>query len=216
MRLNINALPYRSINNYDQRQYLNPPVLDINSRPFISRYPYFGLRNNQRENRDRAVGLQSQNDEKDHKNSLENLLSIPQIIDKIGENEEERKKDISLEDFHKNNLNNLKEDLVYYFSSPDSLKRFKSSNQEEIKYDFYSDLNCQNFSVAQNARFKLISLISNSDIEKSAGKNKLSDYYKNFCSELSLVNNNSIETKEKFNNANLLGSKMDEFSYLLS
>ena len=216
MRLNINALPYRSINNYDQRQYLNPPVLDINSRPFISRYPYFGLRNNQRENRDRAVGLQSNNDEKNHKNSLENLLSIPQIIDSIGENEEERKKNISLEDFHKNNLNNLKEDLVYYFSSPDSLKRFKSSNQEEIKYDFYSDLNCQNFSVAQNARFKLISLISNSDIEKSAGKNKLSDYYKNFCSELSLVNNNTIETKEKFNNANLLGSKMDEFFYLLS
>ena len=53
--------------------------------------------------------------------SLEHLLSIPQIIYSDNDNEKDSKKNFSIIDFVKANLNNLKEDLIYYFSSPESL-----------------------------------------------------------------------------------------------
>ena len=73
-------------------------------------------------------------------NSLESLLSI-QLISDLGEiNQEIRRKKYTLNDFFQRNMSDLKEDLVYYFSSPDSLLHYKNISEKEIKYDFYKDL----------------------------------------------------------------------------
>ena len=85
--------------------------------------------------------------------SLENLLSINEITKSDKEYQKETKKKFSIYNFLKTNLNNLKEDLIYYFSSPESLSHFKSNSEEEIKYEFYNNLHCQNF-IAFNSKFK--------------------------------------------------------------
>ena len=89
-------------------------------------------------------------------NSLEYLLTTHQITKSDEAFQEENKKILTLIDFQKKNINNFKEDLIYYFSSPESLKHFKNSLDEEIKYKFYKDLDCENFISAQKERFKLI------------------------------------------------------------
>ena len=81
--------------------------------------------------------------------SLEYLLSIPQIIYSDNDDENDSKKNFSLIDFVKSNINNLKEDLIYYFSSSESLSRFKSIFGEEINYEFHKDTDFQNFITIQ-------------------------------------------------------------------
>ena len=88
--------------------------------------------------------------------SLEYLLSIPQIIYSDNDDENDSKKNFSLIDFVKSNINNLKEDLIYYFSSSESLSRFKSVFGEEINYEFHKDTDFQNFVTIQKERLKLL------------------------------------------------------------
>ena len=148
-------------------------------------------------------------------NSLESLLSIHQISN-FGEiNQEMRSKKYTLNDFFQRNLNDLKEDLVYYFSSPDSLIHYKNNSEEEIKYDFYKDLDSENFLSAQLERFKRILSLSKSNLDSSMKKGKLSDFNNNFCLKSSLIKYNA-ETYKKIINANLIGIKMDEGLYKFS
>ena len=65
-------------------------------------------------------------------NSLESLISIQQITNFGGINQEIRSKKYTLNDFIQKNLTDLKEDLVYYFSSTDSLIHYKNNSKEEI------------------------------------------------------------------------------------
>ena len=67
-------------------------------------------------------------------NTLESLISIQQITNFGGINQEIRSKKYTLNDFIQKNLTDLKEDLVYYFSSTDSLIHYKNNSEEEIKY----------------------------------------------------------------------------------
>ena len=60
-------------------------------------------------------------------NSLEYLLSTPQLTYSKNDRENENKPYLNLIDFQKENLNKLKEDLIYYFSSAESLNRFKNN-----------------------------------------------------------------------------------------
>ena len=72
--------------------------------------------------------------------SFDYLLSISQILNYEDINKERIQKKLTLNDFQQRNIKNLKEDLVYYFSSPESLSNYKNIFEEEIKYDFYKDL----------------------------------------------------------------------------
>ena len=138
-------------------------------------------------------------------NSLEYLLTTHQITKSDDAFQEENKKILTLIDFQKKNINNFKEDLIYYFSSPESLKHFKNSLDEEIKYKFYKDLDCENFISAQKERFKLIlsKLETNLNTEKKISKFNI------FCSISSLIKNDS-QIQEKLVNANIIGLKLDE------
>ena len=149
-------------------------------------------------------------------NSLEYLISTPQIINTPGDQEEKKKK-LTLIDFQDKNLNKLKEDLILYFSSPESLAHFKTSLDEETKYDFYKDLDCENFIIAQIERFKKILLISDSDNNSQAQmkKSTLSNFNNSFCIKASLIQDRD-PTHQKLLNVKLLGEKIEESSFLFS
>ena len=147
-------------------------------------------------------------------NSLEYLISIPQIINFGDFNQDIDREKISLNEFQQMNLDKLKENLVYYFSSPESLAHYKNILEEENKYDFYKDLNSENFISAQKERFNRISSISKSDLVATKKTNKLSDF-NDFCLEASIIRDNP-EIHKKIINANLIGIKMDECSYIYS
>ena len=154
------------------------------------------------------------NDARNYK-SLEYLLSLPQIIYSDNDDEKDSKKKFSLIDFVKSNLNNLKEDLIYYFSSPESLSHFKSSFEEEINYEFHKDIDIQNFITIQKEIFKIIILNSKLELNTIMKISKLSNFYSSLCSKTSLIQKNN-KINQKLNNANLIGIKLDEFSYLYS
>ena len=53
--------------------------------------------------------------------SLEYLLSMTQIKKSSTKSKEDTKNKFSMDELLKKNINNLKEDIIYYFSSPESL-----------------------------------------------------------------------------------------------
>lgn len=149
-------------------------------------------------------------------NSLESLLSINQIDDSIDDNEQKKKKKFSLFDFHRRNLNNLKEDLIYYFSSPESLSNFRNSFDEgQINYDFYINLELENFMIAQKERFRRILEISNTDLAPQMKKRNSDNFDKNIFHEASEIKHDQ-NFQEKIMNSNLIGMKMNEYPYLFS
>ena len=162
--------------------------------------------------------------EKDQKNqsteNIENiwetLLSIPQTIT-ISENEiqEETRNKSTLNDFQERSLNLIKEDLFYYFSTPESLSHFKNNLEEEFHYEFYTDLDCQNFLLAQKERFKKILYFSQINLSSLKKPSSLGNFNNNFCYKASLV-----KDKKKIHtnliNANIIGIKLDKCFSLIS
>ena len=146
-------------------------------------------------------------------NSLEYLLSTPQIININNNDSHEYKNKLTLLDFQIRNLNNLKEDLIYLYSSKESLAIFKSSINEEIQFELYKDLDCENFLVLQKERFKNILLISESEIDFQIKMSKLSNFNDSFCYKTSLILENE-QTYKKLINVNLISTKIDESFYL--
>ena len=107
--------------------------------------------------------------------ALEYLLSLPQTLNINDENEEDKKK-TTLLDFKVKNIDKLNEDILYYCSSPETLLNYKKSIDEESNYEFYKDLDCENFLTSQKERNKIISSISNLNYDSLIKQNKLSNY----------------------------------------
>ena len=143
-----------------------------------------------------------------NKITLEYLLSTPQIVDSDEDNEEKKENNLKLKD-----INKAKEDLVYYFSSPESLLNYRNCLEEGFNYEYYKDLDYYNFIIAQKERIKLILSISNSNIDSQIKIKKLSNYNKSFCAQVSQIENT---TSSKLINVNIIRTKMDEFFVLYS
>ena len=199
-RVNINDNPFE-YNDYD----------DYNEYDDVYYNNYIYLR---REN-DLNQVIHNINVESLNSNTLESLLSTPQIINPDNSVQEEDLNILTSIDSQKRNKDNIKEDLLYYFSSPESLSNFKNNLEEEIKYDFYKDLDSSNFLLAQKERFKLILSISKSDIDSKMKISKLNDFNYGFCSKLSIMKENE-QLYKSLNNASLIGTKIDQLYFLYS
>ena len=88
----------------------------------------------------------------------ENILTLESLLLPImpSKKKEENKKKLSLYDFKKNNLNNLEEEILYYCLSPKSLLNFKSNLDNQKNYEFYNDIDSENFMVSQEERIDII------------------------------------------------------------
>lgn len=111
-----------------------------NNYQYNNYYNYYNYYGNKIENKNLDIGTNNIK-----YNSFEYLLSTPEIINDVNKESIEYKKKLTIFDFQKRNINNLKEDLIYYYSAPESLMNFKSSLDEEIQFDFYNDLDSENF-----------------------------------------------------------------------
>ena len=88
--------------------------------------------------------------------SLEYLLSLLSISQFSNDNhirkEMESNKN-TLKNFKNNIINKLKENLLYYFDSPETLLNFKHSKEDEY-FDFYKNIDCEIFLSSQNIKIK--------------------------------------------------------------
>ena len=150
--------------------------------------------------------------------SLENLLLTPNMdnIDDDNieiEEDEDIENNLTLTKFKKKHIKNLYEDMLYYFSSPEILKKYKSSIEEEKNYDFYKDIDSQNFINEQNERIKTILALPKMKLDSVVKSRKLVDYENIFFAKPEQLKINE-ENKKKFRNINSLRVKMEKCSNL--
>ena len=139
---------------------------------------------------------------------LESLLLslIPENKAKKNEN----KNKLSLYDFKKNNLIKLEEDILYYCLSPQSLLNFKSIVDDQKNYEFYNDIDSENFMISQKERINII-LSLQLKTDSFFKKSKLSNYENSFCAKASLIEYTN-QNNSKMVNSNLIRTKMNEYS----
>ena len=86
--------------------------------------------------------------------NLETLLSLePSISPK---NEDIDYNSLKLIEFKKNLINKLKEDIIYYCASPQKLLNYKKIEPTEKEFEFFKDLETENFLISQKERFDII------------------------------------------------------------
>ena len=137
--------------------------------------------------------------------SLESLITSPLTLN-INDDKEVNNEKTSIIDFKLKNMNKLLENILYYCSSPETLLNYKNNIDEESNYEFYKDLDCENFLLSQKKINKIISSISKSDFNTLFKHSKLRNYY-NFYSKNSFINNDS-----KITNSNFIRKKLEEFT----
>ena len=139
---------------------------------------------------------------------LESLLLSLIPENKAKKNESKNK--LSLYDFKKNNLIKLEEDILYYCLSPQSLLNFKSIVDDQKNYEFYNDIDSENFMISQKERIKII-LSLQLKTDSFFKKSKLSNYENSFCAKASLIEYTN-QNNSKMVNSNLIRTKMKEYS----
>ena len=136
---------------------------------------------------------------------LERLLSFePKISPK---NEDIDYNSLKLIEFKKNKIDQLKEDILYYCSSPKNLLNYKKIDIKEIKYEFYKDLEIENFMICQKERSDFI--LKYEDINSSQIKKDDID----FCVETSFLEKNKQNTlilKEIY----ILNQKLSKYNFI--
>ena len=146
---------------------------------------------------------------KDDNIYFEDLINFPKKI--YPEIEEEDLNILSLSKYKEININKLKEDIFYYCSSTETLLKLIQNIDEEKSYEFYQDINSENFIYSQkqkniilrNGKIKLKSLFKSP---------KLSDYNELLCVKMSdtPIGLDVQEKNLQIKNANLIINKIEE------
>ena len=154
-------------------------------------------------------------EEKDDKIYFEDLLTFPK---RIYEKKEDIENDIelpSVQDFKKEKLNKLKEDIFYYCAPPEILNKLSKAIEDEKSYKINQDLNTKNFLFSQIIKNKIL------NDEKTKLKNiikekKLSNYIKELPKKLTSLENKEINQEEKdkeIENCSLITNKIDDMFF---
>ena len=136
---------------------------------------------------------------------LERILSFePKISPK---NEDINYNSLKLIEFKKFKINQLKEDIFYYCSSPKNLLNYKKIDIKETKYESYKDLEIENYMLCQKERSDII--LKCEDINSSQINNDDINFYVENCF---LENNrqNKLIMKEIY----LLSQKLNKYNFI--
>ena len=145
--------------------------------------------------------------------SLDSLISNPIINQTVDFNEEKNDKQ-TLAEFKKNNINRLYEEMLCYFSSPEILKKYKSSVIGENKnYIFYKDFISENFMIEQKQRIKKISELPKINQDSLIKKRKLLNY-KNIFFTSPIASKITDLNKIIFIEVDNLRAAMEKYSFL--
>ena len=155
------------------------------------------------------------NEEKDENIYFEDLLTFPK---KLYEKIEDIENDItlpSIQDFKKEKLNKLKEDIFYYCAPPEILNKLGKTVENENSYKIYQNLNTKNFLFSQ--KIKNI-VLNNKDIKLKdiIKEKKLSNYNKELpkiLSNLEYIEENKEKREKEIENCSLITNKIDDIFF---
>jgi len=136
---------------------------------------------------------------------LDRLLSFEPTISP--KNEDIDYNSLKLIEFKKIKLYQLKEDMLYYCSSPKNLLNYKKIDLRETKYDFYKDLEIENFMICQKERSDIIKKYE--DINSS----QIKEDDINICVQTSFLENNE-KNKSILKEIYLLNQKLNKYNFI--
>ena len=116
----------------------------------------------------------------------------------------------TLKDLKKEKINKFKENMLYYFSAPETLLNYKSCLDQETYYNFYKDFDSEQFLYQKESQKNLDSLYN-----KHNKISKLSNYKNSFYAMMSLMVTESDISKNNMNSCYLIKEKMGEITNLL-
>ena len=136
---------------------------------------------------------------------LEDLLILyPKINPEI--EEEDDFNSINLKEFQKKNLNQKLEDNLYLKSSPEILLNYNRIQEEEKNYEFYKNLECQNFIDSQKERKYIL---NNNNFTND---NKLEFINQKFFINNSFILNND-DTILQMKNSYIINQLLNKYSF---
>lgn len=167
-----------------------------------------------RMNRDEDENIINQEIEevKDENIYFEDLINFPK---KIFPKEDEEEMNIpnlySKNLMAVNNVNKLLEDIFFYCSPPDTLKKLSKNTEEEKTYEFYQELNSKNFIYAQKTRNKILTDL-NTKIKSLIKEQKLSNFNDSLSIKMSSLpkGTNEQEKNNQIKNAYSIINKIEE------
>ena len=167
------------------------------------------LRNGRRdsdEERERIINEEEINI-KDDNIYFEDFINFPKKM--YPEIEEEDLNILSLSKYKEININKLKEDIFYYCSPPEILLKLIPSIDEEKDYEFYQDINSENFIYSQKQKN---AILKDEKIRLLFKSPKLSDYNDSLCIKMSETppELNRQEKNLQIKKANLIVDKIEE------
>jgi hypothetical protein len=140
---------------------------------------------------------------------FEDLINFPKKI--YPKDDEEEINTSHLTHMSLMNVNKLLEDIFYYCSPPETLKKLSQNTEEEKTYEFYQELNSENFIYAQKTRNKILSDL-NTKIKSLIKDQKLSNFKDSLSIKLSNLpkGENEQEKNNQIKNAYSIINKIEE------
>ena len=151
-------------------------------------------------------------EEKDDKLYFEDLISFPKKLYEKNEDIDNNMNLLSIQEFKKEKINKLKEDIFYYCAPPEILNKLNNTIEDEKSYNIYQNLNAKNFLYSQNMRNKILK-----DKEtklKSLIKDKNLSNIKELSGKLSNLEGIDKEEKNKqVENCSLITNQIENINY---
>ena len=141
--------------------------------------------------------------------NLENLLSFEQKIS--AKNEEIDYNSLKLIEFKNIKLNNLKEDILYYCTSPKNLINYKKIKFNEKNFEFYKDLEIENYMLCQKERSDIIREYK--EIDNSQNQILKIENNKEFFYDICFPEKN-MENKIIIEKIYLLTQKLNDYNFV--
>ena len=136
----------------------------------------------------------------------------------LNNDDEKTTNKITLTDLKKEKINKFKENMLYYFSAPETLLNYKSCLDQENYYNFYKDLDSEQFLYQKEASKEFLK-VSQKNIDSLYNKqskiSKLSNYKNSFYAKMSLIITDDSISTININSCYLIKEKMGEITNLL-
>ena len=119
---------------------------------------------------------------------------------------------LTLQDFKKEKINKLKEDIFYYCATPEILNKLSKSIEDEKSYQINQDLNTKNLIFSQKIKNKILN-DKETKLKNIIKEKKLSNYNKELPKNLSNLEIDKEEKDKEIENCSLITNKIDDIFF---
>ena len=151
-------------------------------------------------------------EEKDERIYFEDLLSFPKKLYEKNTDEDSDTNILSLEDFKKEKIDRLKEDIFYYCAPPEILNKLSKNIEDKNSYKINQSLNTRNFLFSQKIKNKILN-DKETKLKNLIKTKNLGDYIKELPKKLSNSEVDKEQKEKEIENCSLISNKIDEISF---